>query len=220
MIEQNDIICHVRESFSRLHMDVPVEKVFAASRIRRRRRVSGLSAAAAAAAGAAVATTLALGGQAPAPGAHAATRTGNPPASGPGPVRLAAFSVAEGPGSSTTLTLHKGPAYPPLDPAAVRQALARRGIPALVTTGTFCRSTPSGSGDFSQILRQSDLADGSKLVIDGQAIPPGTELSIGYFSHYVRMALIKDGAPLTCSSTFDQPAVHLTPTGTPIRGRK
>jgi hypothetical protein len=56
------------------------------------------------------------------------------------------------------------------------------------------------------------------MVIDGQAMPPGTRLSIGYFQGHVRMMLIEDGAPLTCSGTFHQPAVRVTPSGTAIRG--
>jgi hypothetical protein len=135
---------------------------------------------------------------------------------GPGPVRLAAFSVTNGPGDSTTLILYKGQR---LDPTALRQALAAHGIPALVTVGTLCRSTPAAPASFDQILHSSDLADGSALVINGQAIPSGTRLSIGYFPNYVRMALIEDGAPLSCRSTSHQPAVHIT-SGTPIREKQ
>ena len=51
MNEHDDVIGQVRESFSGLRMDMPVEQVFAASRARRRRRRSGLAAAAAATAG-------------------------------------------------------------------------------------------------------------------------------------------------------------------------
>jgi hypothetical protein len=211
MNDDDDVICQVRESFSGLRMDVPVQRVFAISRGRRRRRLSGLTAAAAATAGAAAAVTLAHSGSAPA-------RPGNPPSASPGPVKLAAFSVTNGPGDSTTLILHKGPKYPRLDPAALRQALARHGIPALVTVGTFCRSTPGALAGSGEVVRALNQAGGSGMVIDGQAMPPGTRLSIGYFQGYVRMALIKDGAPLSCSSTFHQPAVHITPSGTPIRG--
>ena len=207
MNEHDDVMCLVRESFSGLRMDVPVERVLAAGRRRRRRRLSGLTAAAAAVAGAAAAMTLTLGGPAPA-------RSGNPPPSSPGPVALAAFSVTSGPGDSTTLILYKGPKYPPLDPTALRATLAQHGIPALVTVGTFCRSTPGAAG-LGQVVHPSALADG--MVISGQAMPSGTRLSIGYFQGHVRMALIEDGAPLSCSSTSQQPAVHLTPSGTPIR---
>jgi hypothetical protein len=110
----------------------------------------------------------------------------------PRAAELTAFSVTSGPGESTTPTLRKGTR---LDPSALRQALARHGIPALVTVGTLCRSTPGSSASFDQILHASTLADGSDvLVISGQAIPAGTRLSIGYFPSHVQMALIKDGA--------------------------
>jgi hypothetical protein len=212
--EHDDVMCLVRESFSGLRMDTPVEQVFAASRARRRRRLSGLTAAAAAAAGAAAAMTLILGSPAPA-------RAGHPPAAHPGPVpgsvKLAAFSVTGGPGGSTTLILDKGPKYPALDPAALRAALAQHGIPATVTVGTFCRSAAGAPAGLGQVVHPSNLAGGSAMVIDGQAMPSGTRLSIGFFSGHVRMALIEDGASLSCSSTSQQPAVHITPSGTPIR---
>jgi hypothetical protein len=214
MNEHDDVMCQVRESFSGLCMDMPVEKVFARSRVRRRRRLSGLTAAAAATAGAAAAAmTLILGGPAP-------TRSGGPPPPSPGPVKLAAFSVTSGPSDSTTLILYKGPKYPRLDPTALREALAQHGIPALVTVGTFCRSRPGAPASFGQVVQPSNLADGSAMVINGQAMPSGTRLSIGYFQGHARMALIEDGAPLACSRTFHQPAVHITPSGTPIRGRR
>jgi hypothetical protein len=208
--EHDDVMCLVRESFSGLRMDTPVEKVFAASRARRRRRLSGLTAAAAAAAGAAAALTLTLGGPAP-------VRSGNPPPSSPGSVKLAAFSVSAGPGGSTTLIFYKGPKYPALDPAALREVLAQHGIPALVTVGTFCRTATGAPAGLGQVVHPLNLAGGSAMVIDGQAMPSGTRLSIGYFSGAVRMALIEDGASLSCGTTSDQPAVHLTPSGTPIR---
>ncbi len=128
--------------------------------------------------------------------------------------------MTNGSGDSTTLILYKGPKYPRLDPTALHEALARHGIPALVTVGTFCRSTPSAPASLGQVVHPSNLADGSAMVINGQAMPSGTRLSIGYFQGHVRMALIEDGAPLSCSSTFHRPAVHITPSGTPIRGRQ
>jgi hypothetical protein len=213
MNEHDDVMRQVRESFSGLRMDMPVEKVFARSRVRRRRRLSGLTAAAAATAGAAVAMTLTLGGPAP-------TRSGSPPPPRPGAVKLAAFSLTSGPGDSTTLILRKGP-HRRLDPGVLRQALAQHGIPALVAVGTFCRSTPDAPAGLGQVVHASNLTDGSSaMVINGKAMPSGTRLSIGYFRGRIRMALIEDGAPLSCSSTFHQPAVHIIPSGTPIRGRQ
>ena len=216
MNEHNDVICQVRESFSGLHMDMPVEKVFATSRARRRRRLSGLTAAAAATAGAAAAITLTAGG----PAAPAVSGSLPPPSPAPslGQVKLAAFSVTNGPGDSTTLILRKGQQYR-LDPAALRRALARHGIPALVTVGTFCRSTPVVSAGSGQVKHPSNQADGSDAtVINGSAMPSGTRLSIGYGSGWIKMALIKDGAPLSCSNPLQQPAAHITPSGPKIRG--
>jgi hypothetical protein len=220
MSEHDDVICQVRESFSGLRMDVPAENVFTRSRARRRRRLAGLATATTAtAAGAAAAVVLTLGGPAPALGVSGPARSGNPPPSSPGTVSLTAFSVTSGPGDSTTLILHKGPQYPRLDPGALRQALAQHGIPALVTVGTFCRSGPTASAGSGKVVHASSRADGSDaIVINGRAIPPGTRLSIGLFPGYTRMLLIKDGAPLSCSGTSQQPAVHITPSGTPIRG--
>jgi hypothetical protein len=220
MNEHDEVMCQVRESFSGLRMDMPVENVFARSRVRRRRRLSGLTAAAVAAAGAAAAITLTSGGLAPALSGSAPAPSGTPSLPSHGPAELAAFSVTNGPGDSTTLILYKGPKYPELDPAALREALARHGIPALVTVGTFCRSTPEASASLGQVVHPSTLAGGSAMVIDGQAMPSGTRLSIGYFQGHVRMALIEDGASLSCSSTSDQPAAHVTPSNTPIRGQQ
>ena len=213
MNEHDDVICQVRDSFSGLRMDLPVEQVFAASRARRRRRRSGLTAAAAATAGAAAALTLTLGGAAP---AAAPARSAPPPSPGPAPATLAAFSVTSGPGGSTTLTIYKGDR---LDPGALRADLARHGIPALVTVGTFCRSTPGAPVSLSQVVQPSTLPDGTDvMVINGAAMPSGTRLSIGYFSGHVRLLLIEDGARLSCGTASGQPAVHITPSGAPIRG--
>jgi hypothetical protein len=207
-MNEHDVMCQVRESFSVLRMDVPVERVFARSRVRRRRQLSGLTAAAVAAAGAAAVLVLI-------PGEHAQTHGVNSPPSH-GSVELTAFSVTSGPGASTTLTMRKGARF---DPSGLRQALAQHGIPALVTVGTFCRSTPGPSASVGQVLHSSTLADGADvLVINGQAIPAGTRLSIGYFHGQIRLALVRDHPRLACGTTSHQPAVHIIPSGTPIRG--
>lgn len=158
------------------------------------------------------AVTLTLGHPAPALSA-------GPRPSSPGTIRLSAFSVTSGPGDSTTLILHKGPQYPRLDPGALRQALARHGIPALVTVGTFCRPADGASSGAGKVAPAAKQAGGSDaIVINGRTIPPGTRLSIGLFPGYTRMLLIQDGTPLSCGSTSQQPAAHITPSGTPIRG--
>jgi hypothetical protein len=220
-MNEHDVVCQVREAFSGLRMDIPVEKVFATSRARRRRRLSGLLTVTALTAGAAAALTLNLGGSSPARSGHPALANGagqSAPESH-APVRLDAFSLTSGPGDSTTLILHKGPQYQPLDPGELRQALARHGIPALVTVGTFCRSTPAPAVGLDQVVRPATLPDGSdEMVINGSAMPAGTQLSIGLFPGHDRMLLIEDGARLTCGSDSDQPAAHITPAGNAIRG--
>ena len=69
-MNEHDVMYQVRESFSGLRMDTPVEQVWARSRARRRRRLTGMTAATAATAGAAAVITLAAGGPAPAPSGH------------------------------------------------------------------------------------------------------------------------------------------------------
>jgi hypothetical protein len=215
-MNEHDVMYQVRESFSGLRMDTPVEQVWARSRARRRRRLAGLTAATAATAGAAVAMTLTLGAPAPARSGHPTLGAPAPTAS-PGSVSLDAFSVTNGPGDSTTLILRKDAR---IDPSELRQALAQHGIAALVTVGSFCRTTPLAPVPFGQVVQPTTLADGSDaIVINGQAMPPGTELSIGSFPQTVRMVLIEKGAPLSCFSTPGQPgqpAIHIT--GTPNPG--
>jgi len=216
-MNEHDVMYQVRESFSGLRMDTPVEQVWARSRARRRRRLAGLTAATAATAGAAAVITLTVGGPAPASSGH--SPSASPGSASPGSVRLAAFTVTNGPGDSTTLVLRKG-ALP--DPGALRQALAQHGIPALVTVGSFCRTNPIAPVPFGQVVQPSTLADGSDaIVINGQAMPSGSELSIGEFPGTVRMSLIEEHAPLSCFSTPGQPGqpvIHILPTGTPTQG--
>jgi len=229
-MNEHDVMYQVRESFSGLRMDTPVEQVWARSRARRRRRLTGMTAATAATAGAAAVITLAAGGPAPAPSGHspsaspgsaspgsASPDSASPGSASPGSVRLAAFTVTNGPGDSTTLILRKDA---PIDPGELRQALAQHGVPALVTVGSFCRTTPLAPVPFGQVVQPTTLADGSDaIVINGQAMPSGAELSIAVFPQTVRMVLIEKGAPLSCFSTPGQPgqpAIHIT--GTPTQG--
>ena len=229
-MNEHDVMYQVRESFSGLRMDTPVEQVWARSRARRRRRLTGMTAATAATAGAAAVITLAAGGPAPAPSGHspsaspgsaspgsASPGSASPGSASPGSVRLAAFTVINGPGDSTTLILRKDA---PIDPGELRQALAQHGVPALVTVGSFCRTTPLAPVPFGQVVQPTTLADGSDaIVINGQAMPSGAELSIAVFPQTVRMVLIEKGAPLSCFSTPGQPgqpAIHIT--GTPTQG--
>ena len=145
-MNEHDVMYQVRESFSGLHMDTPVEQVWARSRARRRRRLTGLTAATAATAGAAAVIALTAGGAAPAPARSGHAPSASPGSASQGSVRLAAFTVTNGPGDSTTLVLRKDA---PLDPSALRQALAQHGIPALVTVAAVADGTVIGSRSFT-----------------------------------------------------------------------
>jgi hypothetical protein len=93
-----------------------------------------------------------------------------------------------------------------IDPAALRHALAEAGVPALVTAGTICYVPGPTSALTRVISAPRHLADGSTTVtISPAAIPPGSELSIGYFQVSggggIHITLVPEQAPLTCTST-------------------
>jgi hypothetical protein len=103
-----------------------VESIMASGRARRTRRLSavaGLSVAAAAG------TTLALG---------LSGVLG--PAGTPGTIRTASFTLVSNSNGTATLTINPKEL---LDPAALQNDLARYGIPAKVTVGSFCSSDPT-----------------------------------------------------------------------------
>ena len=209
--ELNDsaVLSAVRDSISGLPMPAApsLQAITARGRSRQRRRLGGLSIASAGAC-AALAVGLAGGSGSAGPAPQHETP----------PVHLAAFSVAAGPGGTTTLTLYPRQV---INPDAVRQALAEHGIPALVTAGKFCRTADQPSPGVGQVvvlphLRQvtggqppwpARTGGPGPIVIHGSAIPRGVELSIGYRQdpqdREISFSLIKAGAPLTCTSIPD-----------------
>lgn len=209
--ELNDsaVLSAVRDSISGLPMPAApsLQAITARGRSRQRRRLGGLSIACAGAC-AALAVGLAGGSGSAGPAPQHETP----------PVHLAAFSVAAGPGGTTTLTLYPRQV---INPDAVRQALAEHGIPALVTAGKFCRTADQPSPGVGQVvvlphLRQvtggqppwpARTGGPGPIVIHGSAIPRGVELSIGYRQdprdREISFSLIKAGAPLTCTSIPD-----------------
>jgi hypothetical protein len=187
-----DVLTQLRDSLSGVHMDTPLELIVTRGTARRRRRFLGLAAAGVAAAGAVGLVVSGVDGH------------GNPSApTGAGTAQLAAFSIADGPNGSSTLTLRKGAQYR-LDPEALRQALADHGIPAVVTLGTSCDTDPEPSG-LDRVVSSRRLADGSVMTtFTPSALPAGSKLSIGYFPTRTTVALIEDGAPLHCSNNAGQ----------------
>jgi hypothetical protein len=180
-----------------------LEAITARGRAHRRRRLGGV--AGLSVAGAAAGTALALG------------LTGVlAPAPTPGTIRTASFTLVSNPNGTATLTINPSEL---LDPATLQSDLAQYGIPAMVTTGSFCSSDPAPAG-FSQVVTlqpageatvqaQSGRGDPT-ITIDPAAMPAGTELSFGDFQltaseQQASFALI-DTSSYTCTSTPPGPA--------------
>ena len=181
-----------------------LEAITARGRARRRHRVSavaGLSVA-----GAAAGTALALG----LTGVLGPART-------PGTIRTLSFTLVSNANGTATLTINPKEL---LDPAALQSDLAQYGIPAEVTSGSFCSSDPHPAG-FSQVVSgPTGTGDGSPqsgvqptITIDPSAMPAGAELSVGYFQlssgeaageQQADVVLI-DSNSYTCTSTPPDP---------------
>jgi hypothetical protein len=123
-----EVLTLLTDRFSELEMKTPLEEVYARGRHHQRTRRLRRAIAA----GAATAVAAGVAAIAVAPASHPAK---------PVPAQLAAFSISAGANGTNALTLRKGQQYR-LDPAALRQALAQHGIPALVTVGKACDSSP------------------------------------------------------------------------------
>ena len=161
----------LRRAFARAAADIP-EPEQARQRLLQRNYRPGRGhrqlAAGIAVATAAAAVVLGLGltgafGPAPAP------------ARGLGTIRTAAFTLVEHANGTATLTIKPGSI---LDPDTLQNDLRQYGIPAIVTTGSFCSSDPTPPG-FSQVV--TGQKQPRTITINPAAMPPGTELSFGNF---------------------------------------
>jgi len=148
----------------------------------RRRLAAGITAVAAAGA---VVLGLAVSG---ALGPSAAGATGT--------IRTAAFVLTRNANGTVTLTLTKGQVVH--EPAALQQALAHDGIPALIKIGADCSSNPAPPLPSSIGVVSIHLPDGTPMpipttgqpappipanaviVLDPSAMPTGTEMFVGY----------------------------------------
>ena len=184
-----------------------LEAITARGRARRRHRLS--SAAGVSVAGVAAGTALAFGlssahGPAPVHGTILA----------PGTIRTAAFKIVKKSNGKATLTLNPNEF---LDPATLQSDLAKYGIPAKVTSGSFCSSDPAPAG-FSHVVslppREAPVPPQSgaphTITFDPAAMPAGTELSFGFFQltsggQQLSFALI-DASSYSCTSTPLGPA--------------
>jgi len=136
------------------------------------------------------------------------------PARTPGTIRTAAFTLVSNSDGTATLTINPKEL---LDPAALQSDLAQYGIPAKVTSGSFCSSDPAPAG-FSQVVPGQPAGSGTgtpqsgvqpTITIDPSAMPAGAELSVGYFQlssgeQQADVVLI-DTSSYTCTSTPPDP---------------
>lgn len=116
----------------------------------------------------------------------------------PGSIRNVGFVLTAANNGTLTLTMRQV-----LDPAALQQALAQRGIPALVKTDAYCTSTPAAPDPTSigvlspnppfklprtsglvpapaQPVHPTGFTASTKTVINPAAMPAGTELFFAY----------------------------------------
>ncbi len=202
-MSDNEVLRAASDSLSAIPMASPpdVGAIMARGRARRRRRLSAVAGLSVAAAG----TALALG----LTGVLGPART-------PGTIRTASFTLASNANGTTTLTINPKDL---LDPAALQSDLAQDGIPAKVTSGSFCSSDPHPAG-FSQVVSvnwPSNVSPQSgvqpTITIDPSAMPAGAELSVGYFQLSSGKAageqqadvVLIDTNSYTCTSTPPDP---------------
>jgi hypothetical protein len=127
----------------------------------------------------------------------------------PNRAHLAAYTVEANPDGTVTLSLAQDQVF---DPAALRQALANAGVPALVTIGKVCYMTHpprlyEGSPD--AVLHSQQVNGRIVTTITPSALPAGSELSIGYFTvpggGGVHIVVVPLNAALTCTTHPDNP---------------
>ena len=179
-MNDQELITAVRQSVHGMRMNVPADQIVGRSRAIRasgRRRLAACITAVAAAGS--VVLGLGLSGA-----------LGAAPNDGTGTIRTAAFTLTRNANGTDTLTFSNGQMA---DPAALQQALAQHGIPALVKTGIICWSSPAPTSSGVLTVERPDgtpvlsgphrvSIDNDVTVINPAAMPTGTELFIGYFN--------------------------------------
>jgi hypothetical protein len=164
----------LRDSMSAVPMPErpPLATIATRSRAHRRRQVTRATrvtvAGAVAAAGA---TAVVVSGA-----FTAAPRTGT--------IRTAAYTLQQNANGTDTLTLNPTELF---DPAQLQSDLASYGVPAKVTSGSFCTSDPEPAG-FAQVVSPPGggtfrVGSGQQpsMTIDPSQMPSGTELSVADF---------------------------------------
>ncbi len=106
------------------------------------------------------------------------------PAARLGTIRTAAYTLRHNQNGTATLTLNPGELF---NPTQLQSDLAKYGIPARVTVGSYCTSTREPAG-FSEVVSgpgpgtsQEGSGQQPSITIDPSQMPSGTELSVGDF---------------------------------------
>ena len=137
---------------------------------------------------------------------------GSSPAHATRAIRTSTFTLTSNSDGTDTLTLNPRQL---LNPSQLQSDFAQYGIPAKVTSGSYCTSDPEPAG-FSQAVTGPSggswrVGSGQQptMTIDPSQIPSGTELSVGYFQdtsgpaageQQANMSLINTDS-YTCSTT-------------------
>jgi hypothetical protein len=130
--------------------------------------------------------------------------------SAPGAIRTPSYTLVSYTTGKVALTINPKELF---DAAALQSDLARDGIPAKVTAGSFCSSDPAPAG-FSQVVSvqpageftaQAGTGQQPTITFDPSAIPAGTELSFGDFQltngQQVAAVALIDTSSYTCTGT-------------------
>lgn len=192
-MNDDDVVTLVREQRDKVHSVTPVEQIISRGRARRRRRLTNITRLSVG--GVAAATALVLG----------VSGAFTPPAK-LGTIQRAAYTLRHNQNGTDTLTLNPVVLF---NPSQLQSDLAQYGIPAKVTTGSYCTTTPEPAR-FWQVVTASGggTSEQPTITIDPSQMPSGTELSVGEFqitpssppTQQADIDLI-DSNSYTCSST-------------------
>jgi hypothetical protein len=198
------LIRELRDALSELsvHERPPLEAIVNRGRLHRRRRRGGLASLGIVAVAAGGALLLGLTGVHSA--APRSTTSAQSDSATPGTIRTAAFTLVSYKNGTVKLTLTDNQVF---DPSALRQALAKDGIPALVKSDVYCSSDPAppdpnnigvlstrpalaGPAPPKHLLKKygphrphpslGRLINHTVTVIDRAKMPAGTELAFDY----------------------------------------
>jgi len=193
-VNDDEVITAVREQRDKVHSHTSVDQIISRGRtVRARRRIPGAITGLAMVAAAGTALALGLTGV-----------LGAAPARNTGTIRTTAFTLVKYANGTATLTMNLNVL---VEPGILQSDLARDGIRAMVTVGSFCSSDPAPAGWRRVMSFPGSPADPSpvqEVVINPAAMPAGTELSFGNFQLRIgaqtSVTLIDTGS-YTCTST-------------------